>query len=142
MKPGSKDTASNIRLSIKTRMGSQYFYTYTAPGEEKLLIIPFFAEQYRQVEKIYGKFDVRNLESCISRIKKELNKLVVSEETLNVNSETGYTTLLTVDYRDIRVQFEYIDGRLTFAPEFEIIKNNIFGNGVIVTMNLDMEDAT
>jgi hypothetical protein len=128
-------------LENKTRMGSQVFYTFTAPSEEKLLLVPYFAEQYKEVEAIYKKFNKKNLDSCIAHIKKEMNKLVVVEEILNMNSETGASTLLTVDYKDIRVQFEFIDGKLVMASEFEIIKNNIFGNGVIVTMNLDMEEA-
>ncbi len=124
-----------------TKMGSQYFYTFTAPSEEKLLVVPYFAEQYREVEELYKKYDKKNLDACVARIKKEINKLAVVEETVNANSSTGFSTLITVDHKDIRVQFEYIDGRLTLVPEFEIIKNNIFGNGVIVTMNLDMEEA-
>jgi hypothetical protein len=41
---------------------------------------------------------------------------------------------------DIRLTFEFIDEKLIMAEEFEIISNNIFGNGIIVSMNIKTED--
>jgi len=131
------------KLENRTRMGDQLFYTFTATGQEKMLVIPHFAEQYRQVERFYKKVcGLKKLEICISHIKKELNKRVVVEEIPNENSETGIMTVISVDYIDIRVQFEHMNHHLAFSPEFEIMNNNIFGNGIVVIMNMDMEDAT
>jgi hypothetical protein len=128
-------------LEKRTRMGNQLFYTFTAPGEEKLLIIPYFAEQYKQAEKIYRKISrFRKLDTCINHLKRELNRRVIAEEIINSDSKTGYSTLLTVDYMDIRLTFEFIDEKLIMAEEFEIISNNIFGNGIIVSMNINTED--
>lgn len=128
-------------LEKRTRMGKQLFYTFTAPSEEKLLIIPYFAEQYKQAEKVYKKISrCRTLDTCINHLKKELNKRVIAEEIINSDSKTGYSTQLTIDYMDIRLNFEFIDDKLIMAEEFEIISNNIFGNGRIVSMNLNNED--
>lgn len=130
------------RLENRTRMGNQVFYTFTASGQEKILVIPHFAEQYKEVERFYQKISgYKKLETCIAHIKKELNKRIVLEEIPNEASETGMMTVITVDYLDIQVQFEYMNHNLVFSPEFEIIDNNIFGNGIVVIMNMDMEDA-
>lgn len=128
-------------LEKRTRMGQQMYYTFTAPGEDKLLIIPHFAEQYKQAEKLYKKFaNCKKLETCINHIKRELDKRPIVEEIININSQTGYSTQIIADYMDIRLTFEFYDDRLYMAEEFEIINNNIFGNGIIVTMNLETDE--
>ena len=92
---------------------------FTAPGEEKLLKY-LFAEQYKQAEKIYKKISrCRKLDTCINHLKRELNKAVIAEEIINSDSNR-YSTLLTVDYMDIRITFEFIDEKLIMAEEFEI----------------------
>ncbi|NCB52306.1 MAG: hypothetical protein EOM54_10545 [Clostridia bacterium] len=136
-----KRYGTTYKLENRTRMGDQVFYTFTAPGQEKILVIPHFAELYKQVERFYKRCSCKKLEVCISHIKKELNKQIILEEFPNENSETGIMTVISVDYFDIRVQFEYMNHHLAFSPEFEIMNNNIFGNGVVVIMNMDMEDA-
>ena len=131
------------RLENRTRMGNQVFYTFTAPGLEKLLIVPRFAEQYRQVEKFYHKIAVsKKLETCLAHIRKELNKRIIVEEFPNEDSETGVMKMISVDYKDIRVQFDVMNHRLRLSQEFEITDNNLFGNGVVVIMNMNMEEAT
>jgi hypothetical protein len=130
------------KLENRTRMKNQVFYTFASPGEEKLLVVPYFAEQYRVVEKFYQKIKTcKKLETCLNHIKKELNNRTVVEEFQNGDSETGTMSVITVDYSDIQVQFEFMNHKLTLSPDFEIKSNNIFGKGIVVTMNLDMEEA-
>ncbi len=128
-------------LEKVTRMGEQKFFSFVSSGREKILVVPRFAEQYFQAEKIFDKFkNCKKLETCINHIKRGFNRYVVVEEFPNEDSETGIMIMITVDYMDIRLQFQFMNNELSLYPEFEILNNNIFGNGVVVTMNLNMED--
>ena len=130
-------------LKNRTKMGEQMFYTFGCSGRENLLIVPRFAEQYRQVERIYTRFNPsKKVETSINHIRKEICRRPVVEEFPNEDSDTGVMTVITANYNAIKVQFEYMHSRLTLSSEFEIMNNNLFGNGVVVIMNMDMEGAT
>lgn len=137
-----KRYGARYTLENRTRMGDQVFYTFKAPGRENLMVVPHFAEQYREVERICNKLTyTKKLETCCSHIRREVNKWITCEDFPSEESSTGIMTAITADYKDIRVEFHHMNGRLTLSPEFEIISNNLFGNGVVVLMNLDMEDS-
>jgi hypothetical protein len=141
-KTAMKRYGSVYKLENRTKMGAQMFYTFTAPDQEKILVVPHFAEQYRQAEKFYQTItSCKKLETCIGHIKRGLSKQISMEEIPNEESDNGIMTVITVDYYDIRIQFEYMNNHLVLSQEFEITDNNIFGNGIVVTMNMNMEDA-
>lgn len=130
----------SYRLEKVSRMGEQRFFTFTAPGHEKILVVPRFAEQYRHIEKLYQRFaSCRRLETCLRHIKQEISRQVVKEEVPNDQSANGVMIVMTTVYADIQIQFEFMNNTLRLNPEFEILENNLFGNNVIVIMNLNME---
>ncbi len=132
---------ANYTLENRTRMGDQIFYTFSAPDRESLLIVPRFAEQYREVEKFCQRYTFcKKFETCKSHIQREINKYVKVDKVPTKESSTGFMHIINVIYKDIKVEFDYMNNRMTLNPEFEIISNNLFGNGIVVLMNLNMED--
>ncbi len=135
-----KRYGSYYTLDGRTKMGDQTFYTFKNPAREPLLIVPRFAEQYKEMEA----FCLRNsycprFSTCLSRIKRDINKNIEVDDMPNNNSSTGVMKVIRVVYKDIKVQLEYMNNRLELSPEFEIIRNNLFGNGIVVLMNVNME---
>ncbi len=136
-----KRYGATYTLENRTRMGDQMFYTFKAEGRESLLFVPRFAEQYREVEKFCQRNSYcRKLETCKAHIHREISKYLKVDKMPNEDSETGVMTVIVADYKDIKVQFNYMNDRLSLDPEFEIISNNLFGNGIVVLMNLNMEE--
>ncbi len=128
-------------LENKTRMGDQIFYTFHAMGHESVLIIPRFAEQYHEVEKFCKKyFYCTRLEICKAHIKRDINKFVHVEEMPNKESSTGIMYVISAVYKDIKVNFNYMNNRMTLSDEFEIVSNNIFGNGIFVSMRNEEDE--
>ncbi len=128
-------------LENRTRMGDQVFYTFAAKDRESLLFVPRFAEQYRAVEKFCRKYSYsKKLETCKAHIQREINKYIKVEKMPNKESATGIMYVISAIYKDIKVEFNYMNNRMTLSPEFEIISNNLFGNGIVVLMNINMED--
>lgn len=128
---------TTYKLENKTKMGDKTLYTFCAPERESLLVVPHFAKQYHEVEKFCEKyFFCKKLETCKVHIRRDINNFIKVEKMPNSESSTGIMHVIAADYKDIRVEFNYMNNRLSLSPEFEIISNNIFGNGVRVTMGL------
>lgn len=128
-------------LEKRFRMGDRTFYSFIAPGAEKILVIPGFAIQYRDAEKKCLKYPTgKTLQDYQRMIKKDFNHYIVTDVVPNDESETGMMHTITTEYKDIRVTFAYINDTLTIEPEFEILSNNLFGEGIVVAMNIDMEE--
>lgn len=136
-----KRYGATYTLENRTRMGDQYFYTFGADGRESLLVVPRFAQQYREVEKFCQRYSYsKRLETCCGHIRKEINKHIELDELPNEDSDNGIMTTIAAHYKDIKVEFQFMNRRMTLSPEFEIISNNLFGNGIVVLMNLNMEE--
>ena len=129
----------NYVLEKRFRMGRQLYYSFTAPGREKLLVIPGFAEQYREVERIRKS---RRLDTCLGHIKGDINRKIRVDEYEDSNAADGRLTVISTTYKDIEISFEYKDNQLLLSPEFRIVENNLLGNGIVVIMNMDMEGET
>ncbi len=126
-------------LENRSRMGDQVFYTFKNSGREPLLFVPRFAEQYREVEKFCQKYTYcPRYETCLTHIRRDINKYIDVDDMPNEDSSTGIMKVMRAVYKDIRVDFEYMNNRMTLSPEFEIVSNNLFGNGIVVLMNLDV----
>ncbi len=135
-----KRYGATYTLENRTRMGEQHFYTFSAEGRESLLVVPRFAEQYREVEKFCLRHSYsKRLETCCGHIRREINKHLDIDTMPNNESATGIMTVIGAHYKDIKVEFNFMNNRMTLSPEFEIISNNLFGNGIVVLMNLNME---
>ncbi len=128
-------------LENRTRMGEQQFYTFVSPGRESLLVVPRFAEQFREVEKFCLRYSYsKKLETCCGHIRREINKRIEIDTMPNDESDTGIMTTIAAHYKDIKVEFQFMNSRMYLNPEFEIISSNLFGNGIVVLMNLNMEE--
>ncbi len=131
---------STYTLENRSRMGDQVFYTFKNPNRESLLYVPRFAEQYREVEKFCVKHSYcAKFENCKAYIRQEISRYMTVDDMPNQDSSTGVMQLVTAVYKDIKVEFNYMNKHLTLSPTFEIVSNNLFGNGVVVTMNINME---
>ncbi len=127
------------KLEKKFMMGTREFYSFTCPGREKILVVPGFAEQYREVEAKLAKYSGDgSLESYKKWIRKNINTYFTEEDFPTEASSTGMMKVLGADYLDIRVTFEYLNDRMRLGEEFEIRDHNIFGNGIVVQMNVNM----
>ncbi len=136
-----KRYGSYYTLENRTRMGDQYFYTFECPDREPLLIVPRFAEQYREVERFCQRYTYcKKFETCKAHVQKNINKYVTVDQMPNEDSSTGVMKVISTTYKDIKVDFYYMNNRLTLSQEFEIISNNLFGNGIVVLMNINMEE--
>ncbi len=136
-----KRYGAHYTLENRTRMGDQIFYTFGAPDRESLLIVPRFAEQYREAEKICNRYSFcAKFATACAHIKRDINKHITTDEMPNDESDTGVMQTISAIYKDIKVEFDYMNRRLTINPEFEIISNNLFGNGIVVLMNVNMEE--
>ena len=133
----------NYKLEKCFSMGDKMFYSFIHPGAEKILIVPEFAKQYHELEAKCIKFGTdKTIDECIQYIKRNINSCFVIENVLSDEASNGLTQLITVEYKDINVVLTFAYGMLTIAPEFEIRDNNIFGNGIVVSMNMDMEEIS
>lgn len=132
---GGTYTLKNI-----SRMEQQRFYLFEASGRESILVVPRFIEQYRQAQRIASQFkNVKKPQTAFNHIRHSIDRNAVMEELPNEGAANGVMYAITVTYQDIRFEFNHMDDTLTIGGEFEILDNNIFGNGVVVTLNLDME---
>ena len=123
------------------RMGNAVVYTYGSVGGEKILAIPAFAEQYREAEAKFKRFGKnKNLDAYLKLIKTRIDAKAFVEEIRDMESETGMATLITARYKDIEIQFQFMNNELTYHDEFTICANNPFGLGDVVWMNQDTED--
>ncbi len=130
---------AKYKLENKTKMENQYFYTFKAPDRETIIVIPRFAEQYREVEKFCKKyFYCKKLETCKVHIQRDISKTIKIDKMPNSDSATGIMYVISAVYKDISVSFNYMNNKMELAPEFEIVANNVFGNGIHVTMGLNV----
>lgn len=129
------------KLEKRTSKGDKTYFSFTAPGMEKLIVTPDFAKQYYEAQKIYSKFPSgKDLEFYMKSIKRNIDKKASSEEYPGGGSESGIIHVITALYKDIQVQFEFDSGELTMSDEFVIVKGNLFGTGETVLMTKNSEE--
>lgn len=129
------------KLEKKFMMGDREFYSYVCPGREKILVVPGFAEQYREAEAKLAKYNgERTYEAYRKWVAKNINHTYSEEDFPTLESATGVMKVIGAEYLDIHVTFEYLNGKLRIGDEFEIRDHNIFGNGIVVQMNIDMKN--
>ena len=123
------------------RMGKVLVYTFGSAGGEKILAIPSFAEQYREVEAKFKRFGKKKtFEEYLKIIRNRIDSHAFVEEIRDAESETGTAMLVTCRYKDIQVMFQYMNEQLSYHDEFTIFDNNPFGAGDIVWMNQNEEE--
>ena len=129
-------------LEKRFKMGDKVFYSFIASGKEKVLVIPGFAQQYREAEAKCQKFGKgKSIEDYKRLVRRNINNFIVVDTVPNDESETGSMFMISAEYKDIYVTFECMNGEIRISDEFEIRDNNIFGNGIVVLMNMNMEEA-
>ena len=137
-----KRYGARYKLEKKFVMGDRTFYSFIAPGMEKILVVPGFAEMYRELEVKLSKYTGgTDFDSYKKWIQKNINHYVTVEDFPTEESSNGIMRVVSVDYKDIRATFEYLNDSMRIGQEFEIRDNNIFGNGIVVLMNMNMEEA-
>lgn len=128
-----------FKLEKRSRMGDREYYSFVYPGMQKLLVVPGFAQQYKEVEAKVSRFPKnKDFEDYLKCITRQIDKYATYEEFPTDESETGTMHVITADYKDIRIQADYMNKKLTLSDQFEIVKNNMFGNGITVLMNMEV----
>lgn len=113
------------------RAGQKY-YSFICPGMEKILVIPGFIIQYRELEQKLAKFAPgRSFEAYVNA----LSRLIEVEDSYQIDDQ-GNMLILAV-YKDIAVTINYWAEKKAIElsrEEFEIRDHNIFGNGITVSL--------
>ena len=119
----------------RARMGDHTFFIYDDSGDQ-MMVVPEFAVMYREAEKKYKKFpDGKELSEYLKLISRTFSRKYETEEYSRPGGQEGTMHLITLEYKDIGISFEYEDRHLTLVNVFEILRNNVFGNGQKVTMD-------
>lgn len=135
-----KRYGATYKLEKRSRMGDNVFYSFVYPGMEKLLVVPRFAEQYREAEAILKKFAKnKSFEDYLKMVQRQIDRQATYDEYPDEDSETGVMQVIVANYKDIQIQFDCMNRKLKLQDEFTIMQNNIFGNGNTVLMNMNME---
>ena len=131
----------NFKLESRSRMGENLFYQFATGPNDKLLVVPRFAEHYIDIENKVKKFDRdKTLDYYIKKIQKCVSADLHFDRYPNSDSETGMSDMIFANCGDISVTFEFFNNTLHFSDEFEIIDGNLFGNGIVVSMHVNSEE--
>lgn len=128
------------RLEKHFKMGSREMASFIAPGEEKLLIIPRFIQQYRQVEKKIQRISGKNYRDFAAYVERYIDPEHHDDELPTDESSTGWEKTMVCRYKDIRITLEYLNDAGRISKEFEIVENNLFGNGIVVDLGNKEEE--
>lgn len=127
-------------LKNVTRMENQRFFKFECSGRESVLVVPHFVEQFKAIEKTLEQFKIsKKPEAGLNFVRKHFDRHAVMELVPNEDSRMGVMQSISAQYKDIKVLFEYMNDELSLVQEFEIVDKNLFGNGIMVSMNINME---
>lgn len=137
-----KRYGATYRFEKRFRMGDRLFYSFLCPGREKMLVVPEFAEQYRKVESIaLTKFKPdKDFDYYLKAIRKYIDEDCIVEQYPAEESATGVMEVVTCIYKDVQVTFEYMNNAIHLANEMTINSHNLFGDGIVVQMNVNTEE--
>lgn len=117
---------SEYTLSGKNHMGNIDYYTYFREGTEPILVIPTFAQQFKEVITMYRKIkDVHTHKAVCIRLKAMFGKKPDAEGFLDGGVEK-YT--YTVKYKDIEVYMTLEDKQFLLMPYFRILSKKVIDN--------------
>lgn len=126
---------SEYRRTGKNHMGNIAYYTYIREGAEPILVIPTFAEQFKEVIAMYTKIkDVHTDKAVRVRLKAMFGKILDAEGYAEAGVEKyNYT----VKYKDIEVYMELTEREFTLMPFFRILSKKIIDN----RKNINVSDS-
>ena len=125
---------TRYKLLARHKMGEQLYFTFSAPGCEKLLVVPGFRKQYDEFGKKLLKFGQGKTYDAYRKFLRTAMDVEEESETESEKEEGVVVKTLTGQYRDIGLTV-CIEGREAYlAKEFEIRQNNVFGNGIMVSV--------
>ena len=125
---------TRYKLLARHKMGEQVYFTFSAPGCEKLLVVPGFRKEYDEFEKKLKKLgDGKTFESYRKHLRTMMDLEEENEEE-SETSDTGVRQTMTGQYRDIGLTVCYENKTVFLTKDFEIRQNNVFGNGISVSV--------
>lgn len=129
------------KLEQTFKMGSRKFASFTAPGMDKILVIPQFAEQFQKIcnKLIHLKKD-KTFDDYVKYIQQRITDEVTVDDEQDANDENVTIYSCVFQYQDIKVKLLYSKGRMWMSPEFEVVQNNLFGNGFVVNTKPEEDD--
>jgi len=129
----------NYKLEKNFKMGKRKMASFIAPGAEKILVVPQFIQQYQQLEKKLEKMLHKPKEDFIRYVTMYVDPEHADDELPSEESSSGTIYTMVCRWKDIRVTLEYLNGHARLAREFEIVENNLFGNGIVVDLDANRE---
>lgn len=119
------------KLEQTFKMGNRKFASFKADGMDKILVVPQFVEQYnRLAARLLKLAKNKTFEECVRYVRQQIDPDPVLDEEPDENGVM--VPNITCQFKDIKVKLYYRNGIMELDPEFEIVQNNIFGNGILV----------
>jgi len=128
------------KLEQTFKMGSRKFASFKADGMDKILLVPQFAEQYYKLDaKLKKLAKNKTYEDCVKYVEQRIDPMPIEDEEPDEKDDTVMLKYITCQFKDIKVKIYYKNGVMELAPEFEIVQNNLFGNGILVDLRPEEE---
>jgi len=126
------------KLEQTFKMGNRKFASFVAEGSDKILLIPQFANQYYKLDaKLKKLAKNKTFEDCVRYVQQHIDPDPVLDEEPDDEDENVMNKFITCQFQDIKVKIYYKNGVMTLSSEFEIVQNNLFGNGILVDTKHD-----
>lgn len=130
------------KLERISRFGDQRLYYFKYIDRESIVVVPHFMELYQAAaQKVAQAKKFKTFADAQRYVKANLNRTLETDEMPDDESESGITMVMTLDYKAIGITLEYKNNTLSITPEFEIRKENIFGNNIVVSTDLNVGEA-
>jgi len=125
---------TTFKLEARHKMGDSTYYTFSNPGSEKLMVIPKFMQEYLEIVKKISNLGSGKTYEQYRRYLRNMIELEEEDEFESDTSDDGIMKVLSGMYKDIGITIHYENKNLKVTKDFEIRQNNIFGNGITVSL--------
>ncbi len=117
--------------------GDTEYNCFTSEDGVKLIVVDSFYKQYNELEEILDGFsEEMTSKEAIRNIKREITRKTKAVREDDGSGPEEWTIGLV--YKDIGVEFKYVDNKLFLEKEFKILYNNIFEKDKIVYLGEDV----
>ena len=128
------------KLEQTFKMGNRKFASFKADGMDKILVVPQFADQYYKLDsKLKNLAKNKSFEDCVKYVQQRLDPDPIIDEEPDEVDENVMIPTISCQFKDIKVKIYYRNGTMQLGSEFEIVQNNLFGNGILVDTKRDEE---
>lgn len=129
------------KLEQTFKMGNRKMSSFKADGMDKVLVVPQFIEQYCKLDsKLKNLTKKKTFEDCVKYIQQRIDPEPVLDAEPDPEDENVMIQNIVCQFKDIRVKIYYKKETMELDSEFEIVQNNLFGNGILVETKHEDEE--